>query len=354
MPYYDPESVAQGVSDLAALSADTRPVLTYGDLHLASLGDGAGGLIFNRFLSSHTESVAKFEDLVVGTSKLLGNAGTHLQKTMTEYSNGEQANLDAIKDLWAALERTEELQPIGPPPDGVVSPGPMPSSVLVAPINHFEDWIWDVYNWPSYLPGTGLIRTIFEWLFQAFTGSDPWIWLMEWLSGDFEHIALAADTWGNLARYFAELPEGVHVRMANMFHGWYDSAAADAAGGYFAEVAAALGSVEDPLTSLSSLYTHVAGSSYSFFQAIYGFFDAAMDALIAAAFGASGILELLATPFTAGSSFVAGVISLIVAIIAAVAALWDRVFSVAYQIMSIVAFIGAALTTVDWVTLPEG
>lgn len=354
MPYYDPAALAQGRGDLAALSTDTHSVLVYGDAHLASLGRRDGGWIFKHFLSGHSESVAKFEELVVGTSKLLGNASTHLQGTMEEYAKGEQANLDVIKDLWVALEMSEGLEPVGPPPIGGVSPGPLPSTVLDIPASNTGHWIFDVLSWPTYLSISGWARRILELIFQGFTGKNPWNWLWEWMGGDFDQIDVVSDAWRNLSRYFDALPEELVVRVQNMFHGWYDSDAATASGEYFAEVSKALGSVEGPLQSLATLYHNVAWSSYGFFQAIYSLLDAAVDAIIASLMGGVTVLEAVAAFFSGGATAIPAAATAVIAAIEAVASAWNWMMTTVYGVVALAALLGAATTDVNWVTLPEG
>lgn len=354
MPYYDPNSLAQGKSDLSLLSADCDQATTYGDSHLASVGSRDGGIIYNHWLSAHDDSVAKFEALVTATKTLLGNASTNLDQTMTEYAKGEQANLDEVARLWADLQMSEGIQPVGPTPDGGPTAGPLPSTVLVPPETNVGHWIFDVLSWPDYLSIGSWARKILGWIWEGVTGTDPWSWLWEWLGGDYEKIGLTGDAWSNLGEYYRALPEELLARMQIMFQGWYDSDAATAAGEYFAEAIRAIGTVSDPLSSLGKQYDNIAWSSYGFCQAIYSLIDAAIDAIVAFLMGGATILEAIAAFFSGGATAIPAAVTAVIAAVQAVSSAWGWMMTAVYGVVGLGALLGAATTEINWVTLPEG
>lgn len=354
MPYYDPVIVAQGKMDLAALSDDTRSVIQYGDQYLASLGRRDGGIIFNQFLEGHTESVAKCEALIVSTQRLLTNASTHVQGTMNEYAKGEQTNLDIVNDLWVALEMREGIEPVGPLPTGSVSPGPLPSTSLVAPYSDINHWALNIYNWPDYLSTTGLASKILNWIVEGLFGTSLNDWLWEWLGGDYEQIDVTSDAWRNLMEYFVALPLELLVRMQNMFQGWYDSAAATTAGAYFAEAGAALGSVQDPLGSMAGLYHSTAMSSKSFMEATFSLLDAALEAVIAFLAGTLTAGGAVGAFFTFGLSAIPASATAVIAIKETAAAFWKAIMTAIYAGAGFGFLMEAAATEINWVSLPEG
>lgn len=354
MPHYDPTFVSQGKQDLAAFSRDANNVITYGDSYLGSLGRRDGGLIYGHWLDAHTDCVAKFEGLVGGTKTLLGNASDKLQTTMNEYAKGEQANIDQLGELWAALDMSEGLTSVGPPPNGAVTPGPLPSTVMQVPDTNVGHWIFNVLSWPDYISAGYWIRFILGKLWQLFTGKDPWLWLWEWLGGDWEQIGLVADAWKNIASYFKELPDEMLVRMQNMFQGWYDSPAASAAGDYFAAAIDAIASARDPFSSLHTLYQNIAMSSFGFFQAIFSLIDAAVDAIITFLLGGVTVLEAVAAFFSGGAAAVPAAVTAVLAALQAVSTAWGFMMTAVYGITGLAALLGAATTDVNWVTLPEG
>lgn len=354
MPYYDPTRLAQAKNDLAALSADSRMVTSYADTHLESLGRRDGGVLYSHFLSGHDDCQVKFDGLITGTTKLLGNAGDHLGATMVEYAKGEQANLDTVSQLWAALEMSEGLQPVGPPPTSGLTPGPLPSTVLQEPTTQVGHWVFDVLSWPDLLSAGSWVRKIISAVWEFCTGVEPWTWLWEWLGGDFEQIGVVADAWKNLSEYFSALPEELGVRMQIMFEGWYDSDAATAAGGYFAEAIKALGECQDPLGSLAQLYGNVAWSSFGFFQMIYSLVDAAIDTVITFLLSGATVLEAIAAFFSGGAAAVPATVTAVLAAVQAVSAAWGWMMTAVYGVLGFAALLGAAVTDVTWVTLPEG
>ncbi|WP_022867248.1 hypothetical protein [Schaalia vaccimaxillae] len=354
MTYFNQAIVAAGAEDLLDLRSDMGKALTYGDTYLGDLGRRSGGFIFSRMLSEHEVSVAKFESLVHSSRRLLGNAKDHLDDTIDAYVTAEAGNVDEIIRMWSALEADPGSQPLGPAPAGSPTSGRLPSEVLTPPDGTTDHWIWNVLSWPDYLSFGTWIRKIISWVGELFGIDDLWMWLWEWLGGDFNKIADVGDAWEKLGDCFSELSSELSTRMQVMFTGWNDSDDATAAGLYFTKAVEVLGSCENPLSQLGDLYRYIAFSSFGFFQAIYSAVDAAIDAAIAALLGFGSIAEAIAALFTGGATAIAAVISAFASIVAQMSSFWGWMMTAVYAIVGLASLLGVATTDVEWVVLPEG
>ncbi|GAA2181504.1 hypothetical protein GCM10009785_16710 [Brooklawnia cerclae] len=352
--YYSAPYLATGASDLLALRGDVSQASAFATTHLSKVSASDGGLIYRHFLGGHEDAMAKLDGLLDAIHKLLGNSADRIDETMLAYSSTEQANLDEVEKLWEALDNAPDIPPLGPPPDGGLTAGPLPSSGLATPETNIGHWIFDVLSWPDYLSIGSWLRKIFGWIWQAVAGDDPWQMLWKWLGGDFEAIGLAAGAWQELGDWFDDMAGELGVRMQIMFGGWYDSTDATAAGSYFAQATQAIAAAEGPMDDLFRLYNDVAWSSYGFFQAIYSLIDAAIDALVATLMGGTSVLEAIAAVFSGGATAVPAAASAIIAAVETLSAAWGYMMTAVYGVVGIGALVGAATTQIEWVAIPEG
>lgn len=352
--YYDPASLTQGKSDLEALKGDNSKAATYADSHLANFANLDGGKLYQGFLDEHDNAAQKLDELLTGLRTLLGNAAGRVEDTMEMYDGTEQGNVDAVADLWKVLDNAPDEPPIGRPTDGTVTPGPLPSEGLQPPETDVGHWIFNILSWPDYLSVGSWARRIFGWIWSAFTGKDPWQDLWSWLGGDWESVGLASDAWKNLSIYVDNVAEELTTRMQIMFQGWYDSPAATASGSYFAQAAVAIDSATDPLSELATLCNDVAWSSFFLCQAVYSLIDAAIDSIVAFLLGGTSVLEAVAAIFTGGAAAIPAAATAVIAAVEALSAAWGWMMTAVYTIGGLGALLGAALTDVNWVALPEG
>lgn len=352
--HYEAASLVQGKSDLIALKDDTPKASTYADAHLAGFAKLDGGKLYQGFLDEHDNAVAQLDELLAGLRTLLGNAAGRVEDTMDLYDDNEQANVDAVSGIWNVLSNAPDEPPVERPTDGGVTPGPLPSATLETPDTQVGHWIFDILSWPDYLSIGSWARRIFGWIWSAFTGKDPWQDLWSWLGGDWESVGLASDAWKNLSNYVDNLSEELTTRMQIMFQGWYDSPAATSCGTYFAQAAEAIDSSKEPLSDLATLCNDVAWSSYFLCQAVYSLVDAAIDAIVAYLMGGMTLLEAIAAFFSGGVTAIPAAASAVIAAVEAISAAWGAMMTVVYAIGGLSALLGAAVTDVTWVAVPEG
>lgn len=355
--HFDETIVADGAAGLEALEEDTRLGWAKADPSLRVVSSSDGGLLFNHLLRHHDDFKAQLEELLNGSGRLLGNAGTRLRDTLELFSANEQANLDEVAELWSALEMEEGMQPVGPAPDGTVRADEhwwQASLWEQFPGSTFDHWIFDVLAWPDYISISWWARRLISAIAYPLLGQDLWDWLWSKVGGEWVPVEEAAFVWGMMGQFFADMGDELDARMQVMFTGWYDSEAATAAGGYFARASAALAAVEGPMADLQDKYMAIATSTYGLCQALYSIVDAIVDTAIAAKLAGVTFLEALAAPFTGGATAVTGIVTLILAAVEAVSAAWGYMMTVFHLFMGIGAGIGANIKEIEWVTLPEG
>lgn len=353
--HYEAEKLDAGKSDLTALKDDVPKASTYADNHLASFAKLDGGKLYQGFLDEHDNAVDKLDELLDGLRTLLGNAGDRVETTMDKYDENEQANVDSVQGVWNALHNAPDEPPIERPTDGGVSRGPLPSEGLAPPDHEVGHWIFDVLSWPDYLSIGSWTRKILGWLWQWITGKgDPWEDLWSWIGGDWEAVGAASDAWKNLSTFVETLSEELTARMQLMFEGWYDSPAATACGEYFAQAATAIESGAEPLSELAKLCNNVAWSSFFLFQGIFSLIDAAIDAIAVFLLGGMSVGEAIAALFSGGAMAIPAAATAIIAAVEALSAAWGAMMTAVYLISGLGALLGAALTDVNWVAIPEG
>lgn len=356
--FYDEQTVADGAAGLEALQSDSRYGWAKADPALRVVSSADGGVLFNNLLQHHDTFKGQLEDLLNGSERLLGNAAGKMRETIELFAENEQANMDEVSQLWAALEMDEGMQPVGPAPDGSVRANEnwWQSSLWEQyPGGTFEHWIFDVLSWPDYLSISSWARKLISLVARPLLGGqDLWEWLWSKVGGEWEPVEEASFIWGMMGRFFEDMSVELDARMQAMFTGWYDSDAATAAGGYFAKAAEALAEVKGPMDDLEEKYRDIAISTYGLCQALYSIVDAIVDTAISAKALGLTFAQALAAPFTGGVTAASGIGTLIIGAVEAFSAAWGYAMTVAYLFMGIGAGIGANIKQIEWVTLPEG
>lgn len=353
--YFEPSVVAGGRTDLQALAGDISRASSYGDTHCSRITGAEAGWLFGPLVDPHRDAGRHLDDLLTASNTLLSNAADRVDRTLLAYAETESDNTAAVSDIWAVLQTPSGETPIGPPePGGTVTRGPLPSEGLEAPEEMVGHWIWDVLSWPDYLSAGSWVRKILGWIWQAFTGEDPWQWVWQKLAGDWDLLGLVGDAWKELAGYMGDLSDEVVARMQLMFAGWYDSEAATASGGYFAAAAQALSEAADPLAELGRLYESLGHSSFFLFQAVFSAIDAAIDAVIVYLLGGVTVAEVLAAFFSGGATAVPAAATAVITAVQAVSSAWGWMMTGVYGVAGLASLLGAVTTDVTWTTLPEG
>ena len=82
--------------------------------------------------------------------------------------------------------------------------------------------------------------------------------------------------------------------------------------------------------------------------------DAAADAIAVALCSGATVLEVLGAIVTFGASVVPASVSAVIAIVEALSAAWGWMMTAVYGVVGLGSMLGAATTTVTWVSIPEG
>ena len=356
--HYDREIVSDGIAGLEALTEDVG----LGEARMAGgngfgvIRDDSGGILFKPIMDAHQQCLDNVGALFTGCERLLGNAAENLTETRSAYDANEQANLDEVSQLWSDLEMEEGLEPVGPPPDGTVQSNELWwTDSLHTPIDsNLDHWIWDVMSWTDWIPGFSLARKAITWVCSWFGLEDPFAKASQWLVGDWMALDECSQGWDLIGEFFTDMGDELRCRMQLMFEGWYEDAAATAAGEYFATAVDAIQGAQAPLSQLADQYHDAAVAAFGFHNAIWSLVDAVVDAVITMLLTGGTFLEALAAPFTGGTTAVTGVLTAIYAALEAISAAFGAAMALANLMMGIGATIGAYTTEIEWVTLPEG
>lgn len=352
--YYDPSYLADGRQDLAALGSDTGVAIAYADAHVAGACAANGGLLYDHFLTGHSDAAQKCDELLAAVKSLYEHGSQRLSTTIADYAKTENENVTQVASIWRVLDSGGSTTPPGPGPAGTPTRGPLPSDGLAAPHSDVGHWIFDVLSWPDYLSIGSWVRKIFGWIWGAAAGGDPWQELWKWLGGDWEGAGLASSAWGELGQYFEASAAELTKRMEIMFSGWYDSAAAAACGGYFSAAAQAVDAASGPMADMGNLYHNIAWSSFMLCQSVYSLVDAAVDAIAVFLMGGMTVLEALAAFFSGGVTLIPGAATAVLTIVEALSSAWGWMMTAVYGITGLGAMLGAATASVTWVEIPEG
>jgi hypothetical protein len=351
---YTSWALADGCSDLATLGSDTSRAFAYADANVVEACAANGGLLYDHFLTGHRDAAQKCDELLAAVRSLYEHGSERLQRTMDAYALTEDENVSQVGSIWKVLESGGSSTPIGPAPSGTPTRGPLPSDGLAAPHSDVGGWIFDILSWPDYLSLGYWTRYGLGLLWGALVGGDPWDELWKVLGGDWEGAGLASSAWEELGTYFDASGEELTTRMQIMFAGWYDSDAAAACGGYFATAAKVVADASEPLTEMGTLYHDIAWSSYFLCRSVYNLVDAAADAIAVALCSGATVLEVLGAIVTFGASVVPASVSAVIAIVEALSAAWGWMMTAVYGVVGLGSMLGAATTTVTWVSIPEG
>lgn len=133
--------------------------------------------------------------------------------------------------------------------DGGAAWAPAAGHYLVAPSpsEPLPDLAQAILGWQSFVSPTYCIN----WAISQICDVDPFAWLTEWFTGDWEEFSKAGDALTHLDGWTATTRAQLDGVAASLSFGWKGNAA-DAAQAYFADLAAALTTVETALAGLAT------------------------------------------------------------------------------------------------------
>ncbi|MFY1688380.1 WXG100 family type VII secretion target [Plantactinospora sp. WMMB782] len=187
------------------------------------------------------------------------------------------------------------------------------------------DSLENVLGLPQYISPSYWLGRAAEFV----CGTNPWQWLAEELTGDWQALQTAGQAVQNLAGFNDACASTVNSAVATVGYGW-EGNAADAADEYFSEVSQVLRGQISALVSLGHQLETTAFSIYETAGALKGLLEGLTDLLIAigiemAATAASAVTVI--GPFLGGASiaFTAG----------QAAAKWQQILSVQNHLWNI-------------------
>ncbi len=305
-------------------------------------------------MSTIQSALSTSKKLLVGTSDSLDSAAKR-------YDKSDDDSAVTLTDLFRDLDPTVSTPAITPGAEKSGNGLAVPSTLLKDPESALSDptfdIIWKILSWPDYLSlsfwGRQIINRIVQFIAPEIGGGDIFEYLSQQIGGDWDKIALSADAFEQLGKYYVGLSECVSDTSIDLFAGWQSGAGAEAAGAFFGELRSAFAGQESVFSELNTKYTDAAWAAYHACSALLSALDAAVDAIIAAISGGETLVTLLASLVDFGTTLPAAVIEAVVTVVEAFSAAWGWMMFGVSGIVSAGALLGAATTEIEFIPLPE-
>lgn len=193
------------------------------------------------------------------------------------------------------------------------------------------------------------------WSLKQITDVNPWLWIGEQISGDWETVQKAGIAATNLAEFNLDFARSISSGINDVSHDW-QGVAADSASEYFSGLAKAIKEQEQTLKDIGEQFKTMSVGMYESANAIKGLLETLFDLLLAmgleaAAAAASGWTVI--GPILSGAAF-AATLTKAIGVWGQVLEAHNHAWNTVQGVVGLIAGYASALQGIEKHALPAG